>query len=106
MLLRVRTEVHPNQVKGGKSKSVLFDGCRIVAAFKETEVRKKWETIAKFWTKILMYAASQCRGDGHARQLRRGGELLTHVWLMMAHFGLTDHFKMTQGQAIAQLILR
>ncbi|KAL3735203.1 hypothetical protein ACJRO7_024354 [Eucalyptus globulus] len=107
MLLRVRTEVRPTQVKGGKkSKSVLFDGCSIVAVFEEMKVGMKWETIAKFWTKILMYAASQCRGDSHARQLRRGGELLTHVWLLMAHFGLTDHFKMTQGQAIAQLILR
>ncbi|XP_030461259.2 uncharacterized protein LOC115681446 [Syzygium oleosum] len=106
MLLEVSTEVPPSKVKGGKSKSVLFDGCMIVAAIRDRETSIKWETIGEFWVKILMYAASQCRGDRHAGQLRRGGELLTHVWLMMAHFGLTDHFKMTQGQAIAKLILR
>ncbi|XP_030443882.2 uncharacterized protein LOC115666263 [Syzygium oleosum] len=106
MLLEVNTEVLPSKVKGGKSKSVLFDGCRIVAAIREREIGIKWETIGKLWVKILIYAASQCRGDRHTGQLRRGGELLTHVWLMMAHFGLTDHFQMTQGQAIAKLILR
>ncbi|XP_030526116.1 uncharacterized protein LOC115737869 [Rhodamnia argentea] len=106
MLLEVNTEVPPSKVKGGKSKSVLFDGCRIVAEIRQREIRIKWETIAKLWVKILMYAASQCRGDRHAGQLRRGGELLTHVWLLMAHFGLTDHFQMTQGQAIAKLILK
>ncbi|KAI3432956.1 DUF4220 domain-containing protein [Psidium guajava] len=106
MLLELNTEVPPSKVKGGKSKSVLFDGCRIVAAIREREIGIKWETIGKLWVKILMYAASQCRGDRHAGQLRRGGELLTHVWLMMAHFGLTDHFQMTGGQAIAKLILK
>ncbi|XP_030517234.2 uncharacterized protein LOC115730769 [Rhodamnia argentea] len=106
MLLEVNTEVPPSKVKGGKSKSVLFDGCRIVADIRQREIGIKWETIAKLWVKILMYAASQCRGDRHAGQLRRGGELLTHVWLMMAHFGMTDHFQMTQGQAIGKLILK
>ncbi|KAF8028976.1 hypothetical protein BT93_E1599 [Corymbia citriodora subsp. variegata] len=106
MLLEVSTEVPPSKVKGGKSKSVLFDGCRIVAAIREREIRMKWEPINKLWVKILMYAASQCRGDRHAGQLGQGGELLTHVWLLMAHFGLTDHFQMTQGQAIAKLRVR
>ncbi|XP_030439874.1 uncharacterized protein LOC115661813 [Syzygium oleosum] len=106
MLLEVNTEVLPSKVKGGKSKSVLFDGCRIVAAIREREIGIKWETIGKLWVKILIYTAIRCRGDRHTGQLRRGGELLTHVWLMMAHFGLTDHFQMTQGQAIAKLILR
>ncbi|KAI6691608.1 hypothetical protein NL676_028436 [Syzygium grande] len=73
MLLEVNTEVPPSKVKGGKSKSVLFDGCRIVAAIREREISIKWETIGKLWVKILIYAASQCRGDRHAGQLRRGG---------------------------------
>ncbi|KAK2633023.1 hypothetical protein EUGRSUZ_L00714 [Eucalyptus grandis] len=107
MLLEVNTEVRPAKVKGGRSKSVLFDGCRLALGLnKKYDTSQKWEMISKVWVEMLACAASQCRGDCHARQLRRGGELITHVWLMMAHFGLTDHFQMTQGHAIAKLILR
>ncbi|KAI3432950.1 DUF4220 domain-containing protein [Psidium guajava] len=107
MLLEVNTEVPPTKVKGGRSKSVLFDGCRLALGLNEKyDTSQKWEMISKVWVEMLVCAASQCRGDCHAQQLRRGGELITHVWLMMAHFGLTDHFQMTQGHAIAKLILR
>ncbi|KAL3735211.1 hypothetical protein ACJRO7_024361 [Eucalyptus globulus] len=106
MLLKVNTEVPPTKVKGGRSKSVLFDGCQLATALNKVDRIKKWEMIGHLWVEGLLYAASQSRGDCHADQLRRGGELLTHVWLLLAHFGLTDHFKMTQGRAIAKLILR
>ncbi|KAF8023704.1 hypothetical protein BT93_F1019 [Corymbia citriodora subsp. variegata] len=105
MLLGVNTEVPPTKVKGGRSKSVLFDGCRLAKKLNESNTGK-WEIISKLWVEVLLYAASQSKGDCHAHQLRRGGELLTHVWLLLAHFGLTDHFKMTQGHAIAKLILK
>ncbi|KAL3735215.1 hypothetical protein ACJRO7_024364 [Eucalyptus globulus] len=115
MLLKVNTEVPPAKVKGGRSKSVLFDGCRLAMELnkpvdklvdKPVDRTEKWEMILNRWVEVLLYAASQSRGDCHSDQLRRGGELLTHVWLLLAHFGLTDHFKMTQGHAIAKLILR
>ncbi|KAI6691596.1 hypothetical protein NL676_028424 [Syzygium grande] len=107
MLLEVNTEVEPTKVKGGRSKSVLFDGCRLATALnKSVDIEMKWQMISNLWVEVLLYAASQSRGDCHAHQLRRGGELLTHVWLLLAHFGLTDHFQMTEGHAIARLILR
>ncbi|KAI4331306.1 hypothetical protein MLD38_029502 [Melastoma candidum] len=109
LLLKVNTQVPPSKVKGGRSKSVLFDGCRLAAGLNKksyTDVRLKWEMISKVWVELLLCASNQCRGERHARQVRRGGELITHVWMMMAHYGFTDHFQMTQGHAIAKLILR
>ncbi|WRX14126.1 Protein of unknown function DUF594 - like 4 [Theobroma cacao] len=50
---------------------------------------KKWETIGKLWMRNLTYAASRCSWKDHAQQLRHGGELLTHVALLMAHLGLS-----------------
>ncbi|XP_030461089.1 uncharacterized protein LOC115681319 [Syzygium oleosum] len=96
----------PTKMIGGKSKSVFYDGCRIAEQIKEREISLKWEAIGKLWVEILIYVARQCKGDRHAGQLRRGGELLTHVWLMMAHFGLTDSFHRNEGRVIAKLILR
>ncbi|KAK1592390.1 hypothetical protein Q3G72_024065 [Acer saccharum] len=107
MLLRVKTHVPPIKVKGDRSKSVLFDACRLASALnKISDKKKKWEMIRDVWLEMLTYAACQSRGSQHARHLRRGGELLTHVWLLMSHFGLTEQFQISQGHARAKLTVK
>lgn len=112
-LLHVNTEHRPSEVKGDRSKTVLFDGCRLAKRLQELEendpvesdggVRgKKWETITRVWVDLLSYAAAQCRWSDHAEQLREGGQLITHVWLLMAHFGMTDQFQISQGHVVAK----
>ena len=49
---------------------------------------KKWEMISNVWVEMLAYATFHCRGNYHAQQLKQSGERLTHVWLLMAHFGI------------------
>lgn len=51
---------------------------------------KKWEIISSVWTEMLCYAAYNCDLDCHAQQLRRGGEFITLIWLLLAH--QTDRF--------------
>ncbi|PON93455.1 hypothetical protein TorRG33x02_107330 [Trema orientale] len=107
MLLKVNTAVPAVKVKGDKSKSVLFDACRLASELQAISDKcKMWEMISEVWVEMLAYAASQCRGNYHAQQLRRGGELLTHVWLLMAHFGLTEQFQISQGHARVKLIVK
>jgi hypothetical protein len=96
MLLKVSTEFEPTKVKGDRSKSVLFDGCRLAHLLQNMEKEKKWEFVCNVWIEILGYAASHCRGYYHAQQLSRGGELLTHVWLLMAHLGITEQFQINR----------
>ncbi|KAL3746217.1 hypothetical protein ACJRO7_015208 [Eucalyptus globulus] len=45
----------------------------------------KWEIISSIWVEMLCYAAYNCRVYHHGNLLRRGGELITHVWLLLAH---------------------
>ncbi|KAK4564604.1 hypothetical protein RGQ29_006610 [Quercus rubra] len=87
-----------------RSNYVIFHACRLASALDKCD--KKWEIIKNVWLEMLGHAASQCKGRLHAQQLRRGGELLTHVWLLMAHFGLTDHFQIPRSRAIAEAIIR
>ncbi|XP_039167263.1 uncharacterized protein LOC104428902 [Eucalyptus grandis] len=47
----------------------------------------KWKVISGVWVEMLSYAASHVKGEAHAQVLSKGGELLTFVWLLMAHFG-------------------
>ncbi len=109
MLLQVSTEIPPSKVKGDRSKSVLFEACRLAkslqsfATAEEWDNAKKWELICHVWVEILSYAASHCQWNHHAQQLTQGGELLTHVWLLMAHLGITEQFQISQGHERAKL---
>ncbi|TYH46121.1 hypothetical protein ES332_D11G313700v1 [Gossypium tomentosum] len=97
-------DVLPGKVKGDSSKSVLFDACRLASALNGVTNKKvKWDMIRDIWLEILTYAASHSRGNQHCQQLRRGGELLTHVWLLMAHFGMSEQFQISKGYARALL---
>lgn len=105
MLLEMSTEI-PSEVKGDRSKSVLFDACRLAKALQLLEDEenqdngKKWEMMSQVWVEMLSYAANHCGWSNHAHQLRRGGELLTHVWLLMAHLGLTEKFQISEGHRL------
>jgi hypothetical protein len=48
------------------------------------------ENIREIWIRLLLYAAGKCSGELHARQLGKGGELLSLVWLLMLHHDLGD----------------
>lgn len=48
------------------------------------------QVLVRAWMGILLYAAGKSRGEVHARQLNKGGELLTFLWLHLAHNGHGD----------------
>ncbi|CAK9311134.1 unnamed protein product [Citrullus colocynthis] len=96
-------DAKPVEVKGDKSKSVLFNGSLLAKKLQKCE--KKWEIMSKVWIEMLGYAASHCRPDQHAQQVSKGGELITIVWLLMAHFGLGEQFQINEGHARAKLIV-
>ncbi|XP_021757928.1 uncharacterized protein LOC110722963 [Chenopodium quinoa] len=105
MMFKVKADVQPIVAKGDKSKSVLFDACRLA---KQLEMfgEKKWEITSKVWVELLCYAAVRCSPRSHIAQLRRGGELITLVWLFMAHLGLGERFLQNQGFGWTKLIIQ
>ncbi|KAG2283007.1 hypothetical protein Bca52824_054227 [Brassica carinata] len=111
-------KAEPIDVKGDRSKSVLFDGSMLakelkglkeLPEFKDGLKKAKgeaymWEVVNKVWAELLCYAATKC-GYRTAAQLSKGGELISFVWLLMAHFGLGDQFQINQGDARAKLVI-
>ncbi|KAJ6869444.1 hypothetical protein NC651_034244 [Populus alba x Populus x berolinensis] len=54
---------------------------------------KRWWMIREVWVEMVAYAAAHCPWKEHTQQLRRGGELLTHVSLLMLHLGLSAQYE-------------
>ncbi|GLU15821.1 hypothetical protein SLE2022_322830 [Rubroshorea leprosula] len=48
-----------------------------------------WELMSRVWVELVCYAAISCKPIVHARQVSKGGQLLTLVWLLMNLLGLT-----------------
>ncbi|XP_048564844.1 uncharacterized protein LOC125545040 [Triticum urartu] len=105
MVLEVNAEIAPRDVKGDRSKSVLFDACRLAKSLLELPPGKKWRLIRVVWVEMLCYAASKCRSNFHAKQLSNGGELLTVVWFLMTHLGMGEQYRIEAGHARAKLIV-
>ncbi|KAL9239862.1 hypothetical protein vseg_014141 [Gypsophila vaccaria] len=104
-LIEVKAQVRPMIAKGDKSKSVLFDACRLAQQLNMFGERQ-WEIISKVWVELLCYAAIRCSPTSHVAQLSRGGELITVVWQLMAHLGLGERFLQNQGFGWTKLIIQ
>ncbi|XP_054813310.1 uncharacterized protein LOC129313948 [Prosopis cineraria] len=103
-LRKVQTEYKPIDVKGDRSKSVLFEACRLAKELDKLE-DKKWEIICPVWVELLSFAASHCRPTGHLQLLSKGGELVSFVWILMVHLGLGTQFQIKEGHARAKLLV-
>ncbi|KAF8011527.1 hypothetical protein BT93_J1970 [Corymbia citriodora subsp. variegata] len=88
-------------------KYVLCKGCQLALELEGEGVSRwrRWSVISEVWVEMLIHAAPKCKARDHARHMRGGGELITHVWLLMAHYGLTDHFRKPHPKATAEIIV-
>jgi Protein of unknown function, DUF594/Domain of unknown function (DUF4220) len=84
---------------GEDGVSVLVDGCRLAREMLKIDKKIKWQVIGETWMEMLAYASIHCDSYQHAKALSRGGELLTHIWLLMAHMGVVEEHKMQQFQS-------
>jgi hypothetical protein len=65
---------------------------------------KKWRMISEFWIEIVCYAAGKSRGMEHGKMLSEGGELITHIWLLMGHMGIIKEYMICKGEANKEFI--
>ncbi|KAG7536316.1 hypothetical protein ISN44_As13g002740 [Arabidopsis suecica] len=87
-ILSVRIEIHPRNVKGNESKSVLFEARALAKELNKMREENMWSVVSKVWMELLFHAACNCDATARMEQLSKGGELLVFVWLALAHLGL------------------
>ncbi|KAK8524349.1 hypothetical protein V6N13_015377 [Hibiscus sabdariffa] len=106
-ILLVNTDVEPTAMKGDRSKSVLFDAsilAKELERMERDEKEDKWMLMSRVWVELLSYAAGHCKGTEHASLLSQGGELVTFVWLLMAHFGIREQFQMIRTSRVKLIV--
>ncbi|KAK3220347.1 hypothetical protein Dsin_014317 [Dipteronia sinensis] len=109
-LLQVNFDAKQEAIKGDKSQSLLFYGCRLAKQLKSLEIDNnhpnKWEVISEVWVEMLTYVSNKCRWKEHGQQLRKGGELLTHVRVLMVHLGLSEQYRIQIPEARFRILKR
>lgn len=87
--------------------SVFLSGCwlgkqlQLLESKDDWDYEKKWKMISEVWVEILAHTACHCQWNAHGQHLRNGGELLTHVCLLMAHLGLSDQYRVFNSYFVA-----
>ncbi|XP_073261077.1 uncharacterized protein [Populus alba] len=87
-------------------KSVLIGVHRLVRQLRSLEPEKRWRMISEVWVEMVAYAAAHCPWKEHTQQLRRGGELLTHVSLLVLHLGLSAQYEYKESDIPFQYPVR
>ncbi|WCJ41318.1 hypothetical protein M5689_022197 [Euphorbia peplus] len=91
-------QVPPYERDDEMDQSVFDEGCRLARCLLmlrpyEAWEKEKWGMIREVWVEMVCYTAINCSFSEHAKQLRQGGELLTHVCLLMTHLGISERFQ-------------
>jgi hypothetical protein len=79
-------------------KSVVIGVAMLARQLLSLSLEKRWRMINEVWVEMVAYAAVHCPWKEHTQQLRRGGELLTHVSLLMLHLGLTEQYEYNESE--------
>ncbi|KAK3156310.1 hypothetical protein QOZ80_2AG0105480 [Eleusine coracana subsp. coracana] len=73
---------------GNKRERLISDGAELAILLLDvgkSNMQKFLELFFDAWVDKLLYAATRCSRESHTKQLSRGGELATIVWIMTEH---------------------
>ncbi|XBJ06341.1 hypothetical protein VPH35_024981 [Triticum aestivum] len=79
-------------MSASQNHEVLKDGAKLgqqLAELNQGETSTAWELLAGFWSEMMLYIAPSDNIDGHSEAIARGGELITLIWALLAHLGIS-----------------
>ncbi|KAG0524986.1 hypothetical protein BDA96_06G016600 [Sorghum bicolor] len=79
-----------NQVPADTNRLLIWVGNQLATELlkvKKDQMEELLELMLDVWVDKMLYAAIRCSKDSHAKQLGRGGELTTILWIVAEHAG-------------------
>ncbi|VAH12889.1 unnamed protein product [Triticum turgidum subsp. durum] len=78
-----------NQAQNGtKCPGIVLEAWELTRSLVGLGDKKMWRVIQGVWVEMLCFSAGRCRGYLHAKNLGKGGEYLSYVWLLLSHMGM------------------
>ncbi|OEL18870.1 hypothetical protein BAE44_0020109 [Dichanthelium oligosanthes] len=90
-----------------RTKAIIFNACMLAKELMGSIAGPEamWRVVAHVWWEMLMFNASRTPAREHLRQLSNGGELITFVWLLMAHMGMSSSLFEVHETSLDKLII-
>uniref|UniRef100_A0A5B7BJK7 DUF4220 domain-containing protein n=1 Tax=Davidia involucrata TaxID=16924 RepID=A0A5B7BJK7_DAVIN len=104
LILGQSTYVDPRRVRGDQIMSVLWDGCILAQKIQELETENKELILVRVLVELLTDIALQCRGELHAQLLAEGLGLVTIVWWIAFHLGLSPCYEFESAAAAITVV--
>ncbi|TVU07025.1 hypothetical protein EJB05_47064, partial [Eragrostis curvula] len=104
-ILREEKRKHPRWGFDKAKSRLVADGTELAISLlkiRRQHMPKLLELIFDVWVDKLLYAGTRCSRESHAKQLSRGGELTTIVWIMAEHAGPFRIGEMYDGEGHEQ----
>lgn len=79
-----------NQASVDANRRLIFVACQLATELlkvKKDQMEELLDLMFDVWVDKMLYAATRCSKDSHAKQLARGGELTTILWIVAEHAG-------------------
>ncbi|CAL4923215.1 unnamed protein product [Urochloa decumbens] len=95
-------------VQGDRTQTVLFNACVLAKALMSSiaDPEAMWKVVAHVWVEMLTFSAARAPPREHLRELRHGAELITVVWILMAHMGMSSTmFEVQETEPLHRIII-
>jgi len=74
----------------GDEESLVKQGARLARCLIDDipETKFRWKVLSDFWAEMMLYVSPSDDARAHLEALAKGGEFITHIWVLLTHAGV------------------
>ena len=74
----------------GDEESHVKQGAQLVRRLIDEipETKSRWKVLSEFWAEMMLYVSPSDDARAHLEALAKGGEFITHIWVLLTHAGV------------------
>ena len=87
----MRSITHDGDANGDhEASSIVKQGARLASRLIDNipNTKFRWKVLSEFWAEMMLYVSPCDDARAHLEALARGGEFITHIWVLLTHTGV------------------